>query len=361
VAGGHGSAIITPSSGTVRGEMDDVNRHSDEGPVTIYDVARHADVSVASVSNFLNWPDRVSVTMKRRIGEAVDDLGFVPSLAARQLRGRPSGIVGASFVNASNPYFGGIATAVEKMVADNGLTVVVGSSHESAEQQKRLLDLFEQLRFDGVVVSPSDDDLEPLRRRRDQGTPIVLVDHEDPEHRLSSVSLDHREGGRLAAQHVLDAGRRRLLFAAGPEGVRQVERRLDGCRLAVRQTPDVYLQIVRTPDLDLADGTAVGRRIAEQPPAERPDAVVAGNDLHAIGIVAGLTAAGIRVPEDIAVVGYDDIPFAAVAAVPLTTVRQPIAEIGTAAARLLLDEIAQPGRVPRDVVLAPELVVRASA
>jgi LacI family transcriptional regulator len=341
--------------------MGDVNRRSDEGPITIYDVARQAEVSVASVSNFLNWPDRVSATMKERIAAAIDSLGFVPSMAARQLRGRPSGIVGASFVNASNPYFGGIATAVEKLVADNGLAVVVGSTHESAVQQKRFLDLFEQLRFDGVVVSPSDDDLEPLRRRRDQGTPIVLVDHEDPEHRLSSVSLDHREGGRLAAQHLLDAGRRRLLFAAGPEGVRQVERRLDGCRLAVGQTPGVYLEIVRAPDLDLADGTAVGLRIADLPPDRRPDAVVAGNDLHAIGIIAGLTSAGVRVPDDIAVVGYDDIPFAAVAAVPLTTVRQPIAEIGTAAARLLLDEIAQPGRASREVVLAPELVVRASA
>lgn len=338
-----------------------MNRRSDEGPITIYDVARKAEVSVASVSNFLNWPDRVSATMKERIATAIDSLGFVPSLAARQLRGRPSGIVGASFVNASNPYFGGIATAVEKLVADNGLAVVVGSTHESAVQQKRFLDLFEQLRFDGVVVSPSDDDLEPLRRRRDQGTPIVLVDHEDPEHRLSSVSLDHREGGRLAAQHLLDVGRRRLLFAAGPEGVRQVERRLDGCRLAVGQTPGVYLEIVRAPDLDLADGTAVGLRIAELSPDRRPDAVVAGNDLHAIGIIAGLTSAGVRVPDDIAVVGYDDIPFAAVAAVPLTTVRQPIAEIGTAAARLLLDEIAQPGRESREVVLAPELVVRASA
>ncbi|GAA4693570.1 LacI family DNA-binding transcriptional regulator [Promicromonospora umidemergens] len=339
-----------------------MSRYNDEaGPVTIYDVARRANVSVASVSNFLNWPERVSVAMKGRIGEAVSELGFVPSLAARQLRGRRSGIVGASFVNASNPYFAGITTAVEKLTANNGLAVVVGSSHESAAHQKRLLDLFEQLRFDGVVVAPSDDDLEPLRRRRDHGTPIVLVDHEDPEHRLSSVSLEHREGGRLAAQHVLDAGRRRLLFAAGPEGVRQVERRIDGCRDAVGQAEGISLEVVRAPDLDVADGTAVGRRIAELPPAERPDAVLAGNDLHAIGIVAALMTAGVRVPDDVAVVGYDDIPFAAVAAVPLTTVRQPIAEIGTAAAQLLVDEIAQAGRAPREVVLAPELVVRASA
>jgi LacI family transcriptional regulator len=338
-----------------------VNTRGDEAPVTIYDVARHAQVSVASVSNYLNWPERLSVAMKDRIGAAIASLGFVPSLPARQLRGRPSGIVGASFVNASNPYFAGIARSVEMLAAESGLAVVVGSSHESAVQQKRFLDLFEQLRFDGVVVAPSDDDLEPLRRRRDRGTPIVLVDHEDPESRLSSVSLDHRAGGRLAASHLIDAGLRRLLFAGGPEGVHQVERRIAGCRDAVSQAPAVSLEVVRAPDLDLADGAVVGRWIADLPPDRRPDGVVAGNDLHAIGIIAALTSAGVRVPDDIAVVGYDDIPFAAVAAVPLTTVRQPIAEIGTAAAQLLLDEIAEPGRAPRDVVLAPELVVRASA
>lgn len=338
-----------------------MNPRGDEAPVTIYDVARQAHVSVASVSNYLNWPERLSAPMKDRIAAAIGELGFVPSLPARQLRGHRSGIVGASFVNASNPYFAGIATAVEKLAAAGGLAVVVGSSHESSAQQKRFLDLFEQLRFDGVVVAPSDDDLEPLRRRRDRGTPIVLVDHEDPESRLSSVSLDHRQGGRLAAQHLVDAGRRRLVFAAGPEGVAQVEHRLEGCRDVVDQAAAVSLEIVRAPDLDLADGAAVGRALADLPPDRRPDAVVAGNDLHAIGIIAALTSAGVRVPEDVAVVGYDDIPFAAVAAVPLTTVRQPIADIGTAAAQLLLDEIAEPGRAPRAVVLAPELVVRASA
>ncbi|WP_144882278.1 substrate-binding domain-containing protein, partial [Isoptericola variabilis] len=200
----------------------------------------------------------------------------------------------------------------------------------------------------------------PLRRRRERGTPVVLVDHDDPERRLSSVSIDHREGGRLAVRHLLAAGRRRLLFAAGPEGVRQVQSRIDGCHDVVAAVPGVVLEVVRSADLDLEVGQDVGHWVAGLPADRRPDAVFAGNDLHAIGIVNALTRAGVRVPDDVAVVGYDDIPFAAMAAVPLTTVRQPIAQIGAAAARLLLDEIAEPGREPRDVVFPPELVVRAS-
>ncbi|WP_402463347.1 LacI family DNA-binding transcriptional regulator [Isoptericola aurantiacus] len=332
-----------------------------EPTVTIHDVARHAGVSAATVSNFFNWPDKLSVRMKERVESAVTELGFVPNMPARQLRRQHSGIVGVSVVNASNPFFAGLATAVERVAEDANLSVVVGSSRESAAQQEKFLTLFEQLRFDGVVVTPSDDELEPLRRRRDRGTPVVLVDHEDPDGRLSSVSLDHREGGRLAARHLVATGRRRLLFAAGHEGVRQVARRLEGCREVVAERADVRLEVVRSDDLDLAVGEETGRWIATLDPAERPDAVFAGNDLHAIGLVEALVSAGLRVPDDVAVVGYDDIPFAARAAVPLTTVRQPIAEMGRAAARLLLDEIADPGRSPRDVVFPPELVVRASA
>ncbi|TWH26605.1 substrate-binding domain-containing protein [Isoptericola variabilis] len=173
----------------------------------------------------------------------------------------------------------------------------------------------------------------------------LVVDHDDPQRRLSSVSVDHRDGGRLATRHLVSAGRRRLLFAAGPEGVRQVQARIDGCRDVVSPLPDVTLEVVRSRDLDIDVGRgdrALGRR-ADVRPART-------NDLHAIGIIDALLQAGVRVTDDIAVVGYDDIPFAAMAAVPLTTVRQPITEIGTAAARLLLQEIAEPGREPRDVV-----------
>ncbi|WP_402373062.1 LacI family DNA-binding transcriptional regulator [Isoptericola rhizosphaerae] len=332
-----------------------------ESTVTIHDVARHAGVSAATVSNFFNWPDKLSDRMRSRVETSVTELGFVPSMPARQLRRQRSGIVGLSVVNASNPFFAGIATAVEQVADDAGLSVVVGSSHESADRQEKFLTLFEQLRFDGVVVAPSDDELEPLRQRRDRGTPVVLVDHEDPDGRLSSVSLDHREGGRIAAEHLVTAGRTRLLFAGGPEGVRQVARRLEGCREVVSGIAGTRLEVARSADLDLTDGEEMGRWIAGLEAADRPDAVFAGNDLHAIGLVNALVAGGVRVPDDVAVVGYDDIPFAARAAVPLTTVRQPIAEMGRAAARLLLDEIAEPGREPRDVVFPPELVVRGSA
>ncbi|WP_265523591.1 LacI family DNA-binding transcriptional regulator [Oerskovia flava] len=328
--------------------------------VTIHDVAQRAGVSVATVSNFLNWPDRLSPATAVKVRDAVEHLGFVPNLPARQLRRRRSGIIGLSVINAANPFFGEMVTAVELAAEDADLAVVVGSTHESPAQQTKFLDMFEQFRFDGVIVTPFDDDLGPLRKRRSRGAPVVLVDHEDPENGLSTVSLDHREGGRLATRHLVESGRRRLLFASGSAGVRQVRQRLEGCREVVDAAGGVRLDVVESVDLDIGVGEEVGRSVVAMAPAERPDAVFAGNDLHAIGLVRALQRGGLDVPRDIAVVGYDDIPFAAVSAVPLTTVRQPSREIGAAAAALLLREIADPARDVEQVVFTPELVVRAS-
>ncbi|MGW8565819.1 LacI family DNA-binding transcriptional regulator [Isoptericola sp. NPDC055881] len=329
--------------------------------VTIHDVARHVGVSAATVSNYLNRPEKVAPATTARIRAAVEQLGFVPSLSARQLRWQRSGIVGVSVINASNPFFADVVRAVERVVARAGLTLVTGSTHESPDQQERLVALFEQLRFDGMVVAPSDAHMAGLVARKDRGQPVVVVDQQDPAQRLSTVSLRHREGGRLAAQHLVDGGRRRLLVATGTARVQQTRRRLQGVRDVVAATPGASLRVDHADDLGLDEGAAVGRRIAAAAPADRPDAVLAGNDTHALGLVRALLDGGVRVPQDVALVGYDDIPFATTGAVPLTTVRQPAGAIGTTAAEILLREIDHPGTAREEVLFDPELVVRQSS
>lgn len=329
--------------------------------VTIHDVARHVGVSAATVSNYLNRPEKVAPATTARIRAAVEQLGFVPSLSARQLRWQRSGIVGVSVINASNPFFADVVTAVERVVAGAGLTLVTGSTHESPDQQERLVALFEQLRFDGMVVAPHDAQMAALTARKDRGSPVVVVDQQDPDGRLSAVSLRHREGGRVAAQHLVDGGRRRLLAATGRARVQQVRRRLAGMQEVVDATPGATLMVVHSADLGMAEGADVGRRIAAAAPGERPDAVLAGNDMHALGLVRALLDGGVRVPDDVALVGYDDIPFATTGAVPLTTVRQPAEAIGTAAAEILLREIDDLRSAPQEVLFDPELVVRASS
>ncbi|UFU02646.1 LacI family transcriptional regulator [Ruania suaedae] len=328
--------------------------------VTIQDVARKAGVSAATVSNYFNWPDRLSDRMREHVRIAVDELGFVPNMPARQLRLSRSSTIGISVINASNPFFADIVSSVEKAAAARGLNVMVGSTHESARQQDSYLQMFEQFRFDGILLSPFDGSLESAHRIAARGTPVVIVDQQDETGTLSSAATDHLAGGRLAAQHLLDVGCRRILFTSGPPGVRQVADRLRGAREVVEARPEIEIAVLGGPDLNLDQGRAAGRRIAAMAPGRRPDGVFAGNDVAAIGIVQGLLGAGLEVPGDVAVVGYDDISFAETSAVPLTSVRQLSRDIGSAAASLLLNELDDPQRPKEQLVFRPELIARAS-
>lgn len=330
---------------------------------TIQDVARRAGASAASVSNFLNRPERMSPDLRARIGAAIAELGYVPHLPARQMRRGRSQMVGLCVLDAANPFFASVVRAVEQRLEPHGLSAVVASSHEEPARQDALLRMFEQLRFDGVVVTPFDDDLTTLHELHGRGTPVVVVDNVDPADVLPSVSLDHVAGGRLAARHLVGTGRRRLVFVSGPPRISQVADRLAGVREVVAEA-SADLDVLVAAELDLDEGRRVGAELAALPPAARPDGVLAANDLLAIGILQALLEAAVRVPQDVALVGYDDIDFARMTAVPLTSVRQPTTEIGEAAAALVLASAspAEDGTAPpRRTVLVPELVVRASS
>ncbi|WP_284284796.1 substrate-binding domain-containing protein [Arsenicicoccus piscis] len=204
---------------------------------------------------------------------------------------------------------------------------------------------------------------EDLQRR---GIPVVLVDRAGKYTNFCSVSVDDVEGGRLAASHLLDLGHERIAVVGGPSSLQQVQDRRLGAELALgARRSDALLLHVSTAALDIASGVAAAGELAGLPDAERPTAVFALNDLLAIGVLQGCVTHGLRVPDDVAIVGYDDILFAAVAAVPLSSVRQPRARLGRRAAELLFDEVAalDEGRphTHEHVQFAPELVVRRSS
>jgi LacI family transcriptional regulator len=326
---------------------------------SIKDVAALAGVSMSTVSNVLNRPERVSADSVERVLRAIDQLGFVRNDAARQLRTGRSNLIGLAVINISNPFFTDVATGVEQAARDAGYSVLLGNSASRPDGETGFLDLFEKQRVDGVLIVPSGDVLEKLDGLRRRGTPAVLIDRVDDRRTFSSVSTDDVVGGRLAGQHLLDTGRRRIWFICADLGVRQMRDRLEGLREAVRGTPDAHVTVEIAESIDAEDGVAYGRRIAALPEAERPDAVFAANDMLALGVMQGLTGTGIRVPQDIAIVGYDDIVFSAAAAIPLTSVRQPSQRMGSTAATLLIEQLG--GDVPvRSIVYEPQLVVRAS-
>jgi len=331
--------------------------------VSVRDVARVAGVSVGTVSNVMNHPEKVSEVVVGRVHDAIAQLGFIRNDAARQLRAGRSKTIGLVVLDVRNPFFTDIARGAEDAAADAGLTLTLGNSDENVDREATYLDLFEEQRVHGVLISPFGDITERLAQLRSRGIPAVLVDRSSGDASFSSVSVDDVAGGRLAVEHLLGVGKRRIAFVGGPFGIRQVVDRAEGARLAVEDIAGASLEIIPTDALSVIEGRRAGEAIVSRVPAARPDALFAANDLVAMGLLQALRMQGVdvRVPGEIAIIGYDDIDFASAAVVPLSSVRQPSAMIGKTAVEILLSEAREPSLEPRQIVFQPELVVRASS
>ncbi|MGZ0712507.1 LacI family DNA-binding transcriptional regulator (plasmid) [Coraliomargarita sp. W4R53] len=328
--------------------------------VSVKDVASLARVSVGTVSNVLNQPEKVTPATVERVHAAIDELGFVRNDAARQLRAGRSRSIGLVVLDVRNPFFTDIARGAERRAAESNLAVLLGNSDDDPLRESGYLDLFEQQRVHGVLITPVDDVTARLERLRDHGIAAVLVDRPAEGIDFSSVSVDDVAGGYTAARHLLDTGRRHIAFVGGPDTVRQVADRLAGARRAVAEVPEATLEVVSTSALTVLQGRAAGESLRERDAASRPDAVFAANDLLAVGLLQALVMlGGVKVPDDIAIIGYDDIDFSAAAVVPLSSIRQPSELIGLRAVELLIAEVS--GEAKREqVVFQPELVVRES-
>lgn len=329
---------------------------------SIRDVAREAGVSVGTVSNVLNRPERVAPGTVARVTAAIEGLGFVRNDAARQLRAGRSRSLGLVVLDTRNPFFMDVAHGAQSRALEDGYTVLMGGSDDSSDREASLLEMFEEHRVAGVLISPVHTDLRQLNTLRSMGIPVVLVDRGSRDRSFPSVSVDDVEGGRIAARHLLEGGRRRIAFVGGPRSIEQVADRFSGASEVVAGASGATLTEFRTTALSVLEGRRVGEELAQLPAALRPDAVFAANDLLALGVLQALVMTGsLRVPEDVALVGYDDIDFTRSAVVPITSVRQPATEIGSTAVDLVLREAdAAPDALREQVVFQPELVVRAS-
>ncbi|MFJ3383724.1 MULTISPECIES: LacI family DNA-binding transcriptional regulator [unclassified Curtobacterium] len=329
--------------------------------VSVREVAALAGVSLGTVSNVLNRPEKVAPGTVERVQNAIAELGFVRNDSARQLRAGRSSTVGLIVLDGGNPFFTDVARGAEDAAMSKGLAVLIGNSDESTERETTYVDLFEERRVAGLLISPAGDDLARLARLRDQGTAVVLVDRRADDEHFASVSVDDVAGGRIAVTHLLAIGRRRIAFVGGPFGIRQVADRHAGASSAAT-AGGASLEVLPTSSLSVLEGRRIGEEIQRRPPAERPDAVFAANDLIAVGLEQAFIMRGsVAVPDEIAIVGYDDIAFAEAAVVPLTSVRQPAQDLGRRAIELLVNQVEHGQDVELEhVEFTPELVVRQS-
>jgi LacI family transcriptional regulator len=338
----------------------------------IKDVATRAGVSVGTVSNVLNRPDLVSDRTRRKVLDAISALGFVRNESARHLRNGLSRTIGYVLLDAGNPFFTDVARGAEDAARAAGLALFLCNSEEDPTREVEYLDVLVEQRVRGVLITPVNHRADRLRTMPQLGVPVVLVDRaaDDPS-AWCSVAVDDVEGGDLAVTHLLELGHTRIAYVGGPMTITQVTDRHRGSVRAYERAgvPSDQLVHLETAALTIAEGRRAGERVLGFPGRRRPTAVFCANDLLAIGFLQQMMLQGVGVPDEMAIVGYDDIEFAAAAAVPLTSVSQPRYELGRRACELLLAEAdalagrsnGDGGHVHEQLEFTPELVVRASS
>lgn len=319
---------------------------------TMKDVAERAGVALSTVSYVINDSGPVADDRRTKVLEAVRMLGYLPNESARNLKRHSVATIGLVIPDLVNQYFAMIAEGVEQAASEKDILVVFCTPEATGEGESWNSRLLRSQRLDGLIyLSGADTRMEPLVDLIRVG-PVVLVDEMLPGFNLPSVVSQNRQGAREIAAHLTSLGHKRLAILGGPPGLWTAEQRLSGYREATAVAglnPDAVP--VFTGDYRMASGERLAEIALSGPVAERPTALICANDLMAIGALSYCRRVGLRVPEDISVVGFDDLPLASLLTPSLTTIRQPARELGKEAVKLLLSlvngtEVASPPPSP---------------
>jgi LacI family transcriptional regulator len=334
-----------------------VRRRKNAAAATIHDVAARAGVSVATVSRVLNGKELVREETSRHVRAAAKSLRYVPNVAARSLSIRRSQTIGIVLPDVHGEFFSEVIRGIDLAARAQGYHILVSGSHSDPAQMLDVVDTMRG-RVDGLVVMAPDVTLAPLDDLRARAMPVVLLNSATTGG--DAITIDNYGGAQAMMHHLQGLGHTRIAFVRGPQHNADARERLRGYRHAMRGMAATSARALEcSGDFTEESGFAAGRRLAELTP--RPTAVFAANDSMAVGVLASLTAAGLKVPEEMSVAGFDDIPIARYVNPPLTTIRVDIAELGRCAFRLLLDVIASSaGHASRHDRIGTTLVVRNS-
>ncbi|MCR8957166.1 LacI family DNA-binding transcriptional regulator [Variovorax sp. S2] len=329
---------------------------------TIKDVALRAGVSVTTVSHVVNDTRHVSAKGRERVEEAIRELGYVPNAMARSLKSNTTSTLGMLIPNSSNPYFAEIVRIVEDRCFGAGYTLVLCNTDDEPRRQSVYLQVLAERRIDGLIVvsTGAGDDDSLVTQLHGLRIPTVLVDREIADPACDLVETAHMQGGLLAVRHLLSLGHKRIACIGGPVGVMPSEQRIEGWRMALAEAgaaPNADALLWRGGFTSQGGYEAMHAILRTE---HAPSAVFVCNDLMAIGALRAAHESGVHVPDDLSIVGFDDIELSAYTSPPLTTVAQPKERIGALAVDMLLERVGGKRRDTRKVVLQPELRVRAS-
>ncbi|MFJ2911082.1 LacI family DNA-binding transcriptional regulator [Streptomyces sp. NPDC087228] len=324
---------------------------------SIKDVAAEAGVSVATVSRVLNSHPSVSSDARRRVLAAVDVLGYRPNAVARSLRTDQTRTLGLVISDVLNPYFTELARFVEEEARALGYSVIIGNADEQPDLQEHHIRTLLDRRIDGLLVSPADGSSPLVPGGAGDGTPVVFVDRWIQGADVPVVRADGREAIRDLVAHLHRLGHRRLAIIAGPAATTTGNERVEAFREALRDHGLALADdCIGQGDFQADSGRRVTERFLALP--EPPEVVFAADNLMALGALDAIRARGLRVPQDIGLAAFDDIPWFVHTDPPITAIAQPTGELGRAAVRALVDIVE--GRSPQSVTLPARLVVRSS-
>jgi LacI family transcriptional regulator len=327
--------------------------------VSLRDVAAAAKVSVGTVSNVLNRPEVVSASTLSRVQETIKNLGFVPNGFARQLRSGYSRTLGLVVPDVGNPFFTEVARGVEDAARKRDYAVFLCNSDESLEKEDRYINVLMEQQVRGVLLTPADIKTDRIDALRARGISVTLLDRELEGRNQCSVSVDDVHGGQIAIEYLASLGHKRIAWVCGPAKIPQVADRGAGVAKAAKLS-NVEIVQLEVQLMNATNGEGAARDLLALDVL--PSAVFCANDLLALGVMRELLNQGIRIPEQVAIVGYDDIQFAPSAAVPLTSISQPAYQIGVTAADLILSECESDlTHEHQQIKFQPRLIERASS
>lgn len=331
--------------------------------VTIEDVAKEAGVSIATVSRFMNGrPGAMSEATRARIREVVDRLGYVPNSAARTLKTGRSRLIGIVLTEIAHIYWSAMLAGIEESAHEFGYGVVISSAGNSAEAQNRYVSMFLKQKIDGLLLNPASVDSRTIQRWKSLPCPVIMLDRTYPGLDFPLVAVDNALGARMAVEHLLELGHRKIGFVSwSMANLGNRRERFEGYQAALRAAgiePDP--RYVRFCQESWDDG--VLETVALFAGEDAPTAVFSANAELNLQVLAGLKQLGLRVPEDVSVVGFDDSPWDPLLEPALTTVATPPYQLGKLAAHLLCEAIENGTHLQRsERRLKPHLVIRASA
>lgn len=326
---------------------------------TIREVAESAGVSYATVSHVINNTRLVSPETRERVLTAMKALNYRPNALARSLRQGKTNTIGLVLPDSANPFFAEISRSIEDEAFKKGYSVFLCNTELDTQRELFYVDVLSKKQVDGIIFVAAGDQADSLDFLVQRNMPVVMIDRNVPNVEVDAVLTDNQLGGYLATHHLLELGHTQIACIAGPSSITPSAERMIGYRKALEEAGIAYDEsLVVRGDYHAQSGMEITHSLLKMNP--RPTAIFALNDLMALGALRAAAEAGYSVPNDLAVVGYDDLEIAHFTNPPLTTIAQPKKEIGVQAIHLLVDRMSLKNRAPSRLVLAPELIVRRS-